>query len=310
MNKKVYILFTSLLISLILSSCQKETPIKRSKTITPYTQNQFKAYWYEQGAEISSYHLKQARYGEIHHGESVMVFVTEPFDAKKLVKPNQKTVEHLDILKLNFTKRFYTGIYPYSIMTSAFHHLNLESSHTLLKANCSIQEWCGHVYSEIKQKNQEYNYNIASYFENESIENGKQKLLPTEEGVWTQIRIQPKQLKEGEFLILPSLEYCRLKHLAYQPTLVSAKLLASEEKSTNGIWLWTYTLEFNELNRTLSIWFEQNFPYCIEKWTERSPSFKNGIKETSASLKKRISIDYWNKNKSIDQHYQKKLSLQ
>ncbi|MEM6726422.1 MAG: septum formation inhibitor Maf, partial [Bacteroidota bacterium] len=33
----------------------------------------FKQYWYNGEAELSSYSLQQARYGEIHEGEAVMV---------------------------------------------------------------------------------------------------------------------------------------------------------------------------------------------------------------------------------------------
>ncbi|MGB2691994.1 MAG: septum formation inhibitor Maf, partial [Thermodesulfobacteriota bacterium] len=40
---------------------------------------EFKAYWYDGKAEITSYKLEQARYGELHEGYAVMVFVTEDF---------------------------------------------------------------------------------------------------------------------------------------------------------------------------------------------------------------------------------------
>ncbi|MDP7238046.1 MAG: hypothetical protein QGI34_15090, partial [Candidatus Latescibacteria bacterium] len=41
----------------------------------------FGDYWYQGKAEITSYTLKQARYGEIHDGHVVLIFVTEDFSA-------------------------------------------------------------------------------------------------------------------------------------------------------------------------------------------------------------------------------------
>src|SRR5262245_19023266 len=81
-------------------------------------QDQFHGYWYQQKAELARYALSQARYGEIHKGESVLIFVTEPFWKDKQVKYEfgDKT-DSLSVLKLNFTRKFYTGIYPYSVMT-------------------------------------------------------------------------------------------------------------------------------------------------------------------------------------------------
>ena len=42
-----------------------------------YTPDQFQDYWYNHGAEISRFTLQQMRYGEIHEGDAVLVFVTE-----------------------------------------------------------------------------------------------------------------------------------------------------------------------------------------------------------------------------------------
>ena len=47
---------------------------------------QFDDYWYNGTGEISSYELKQERYGQVRQGDIVLVFVTEPFSHKKQVK--------------------------------------------------------------------------------------------------------------------------------------------------------------------------------------------------------------------------------
>lgn len=89
---------------------------------------QFKAHWFDGHAEISSYALSQSRYGENREGTAVLLFVTEDFLKKEQVKANQKSKETLPVLKLNRTKKFLTGIYPYSIMSSSFSQLRTPTS--------------------------------------------------------------------------------------------------------------------------------------------------------------------------------------
>ena len=85
--------------------------------------DQFGEFWYQGKAEITSYSLEQARYNETHTGHAVLIFVTEDFSESKQVKldnPDRVPEDRLPVLKLNLTKKFNTGIYPYSIMASVF----------------------------------------------------------------------------------------------------------------------------------------------------------------------------------------------
>lgn len=87
-------LTTILLSCLFVFACKEqkqttETPKKVSikkeekKLPTAYKPNQqFKDYWYAGKAEITSYKLEQARYGELRDGKAVLVYVTEPFYQK------------------------------------------------------------------------------------------------------------------------------------------------------------------------------------------------------------------------------------
>ncbi|MBK9488612.1 MAG: hypothetical protein IPO07_07345 [Haliscomenobacter sp.] len=78
-------------------------------------------YWFEGKAEISHYTLSQNRYRDVHPGEAVLVFVTEPFLTDKQVKNEKGQLENsTTVLKLNAIQRFTTGIYDYSVMTSVF----------------------------------------------------------------------------------------------------------------------------------------------------------------------------------------------
>jgi len=55
--------------------------------------------------------LEQARYGEIHKGRAVTIFVTEPFSKSKQVKLDDYKAagdDRANVMKLNMTKNFNT----------------------------------------------------------------------------------------------------------------------------------------------------------------------------------------------------------
>ena len=111
----------------------------------------FKTYWFDGTAEISSFKLTQSRYGEAREGSAVLIYVTEDFIENEQVKANKKSKQSKTVLKLNRTKNFITGIYPYSIMNSSFTYL--EEKKSLAKITTSIQEWCGQAYLQLNKKN-------------------------------------------------------------------------------------------------------------------------------------------------------------
>ena len=79
--------------------------------------DKFAAYWYSGKAELASYDLVQNRYGEDRNGSAVLIFVTEPFSGEKQVKlDDPSTADAVTVMKLNFTRNFTTGIYPYSMI--------------------------------------------------------------------------------------------------------------------------------------------------------------------------------------------------
>jgi hypothetical protein len=80
---------------------------KASPVASAFIQSQeFKDYWYAGEAEITSYELQQARYGEIRNGKAVLVFVTEDFLPQKQVKADRYNSTNIPVLKLNSTKKF------------------------------------------------------------------------------------------------------------------------------------------------------------------------------------------------------------
>lgn len=251
-------------------------------------------YWFAGKAEISSYDLSQSRYGENRKGSAVLIFVTEPFSPSRFVKADNPTNKDITVLKLNSVKKFNTGIYPYSIMTSTFFPFEGESH--ALKVTNSIQEWCGQAYFELLNKNK-YEIKVNSYFEGETQKYNFNKVL-LEDELWNMLKINPEDIPSGNVSILPSAEYLRLSHK-------EVKVYEANISNEGGL----LTLSIPTLNRVLNITYETKFPYKISGWKE-SILQANGDKfVTTGSLKKSILLDYWNKNKEADSTYRQAMGL-
>ena len=276
-----------LAILLLLTSCLNSGS---NETTSPPLNASQKEYWYNNEAEVTSYDLKQARYGEIHSGHAVLIFVTEPFSTEKNTKADNPTDEDISVLKLNFTKKFTTGIYPYSMMTSTF--FPFENGEHSFKVSSSSQEWCGHTYMELRNKRL-YEVTIDSYFEGESIQNLRLSKDKIEDDVWTIIRLDPEKLPVGSTMMIPSFMYLRLLH---QET--KAYPCELKRETTNDS-LSTYRIHYPDLDRTLSIQYETAFPHCIISWEETYASGWGEKKKkltTTARRIKTIKTDYWTKN--------------
>ena len=263
---------------------------------------EFKTYWYSGNAEITSYTLEQARYGELREGHAVLVFVTEPFLAGKQVKADDDDPSNIPVLKLNSTKKYLTGIYPYSIMSSTFYPV-YNDQHAIKVSN-SIQEWCGHVYSQINNREQ-FEFTSHSYFEGEADQEEKLVKSIMENELWNQLRVAPESLPLGNIELIPSLEFIRTAHIPLKAYKAKTTLT-----KTSG--LSTYTIDYQDFNRNISIIFTTEFPYSIEEWSE---TFKSGFGSNArelvskAKIKKRINTPYWRLNQNKDLIYRDSLGL-
>ena len=286
---KTKLILTFCIMSGLMVSCsQKDTSDKEVQSIS----EEFNNYWYDGKAEISSYKLRQARYGEVRDGEAVLIYVTEPFSKKSFTKADNPSRKDPSVLKLNFTKSFLTGIYPYSIMTSIFSPIN--SVEHALKVSTSIQEWCGHTYMELIKKD-DYNIGVMCYFEGEQYDH-HEEITHLEDEIWTLLRINPDRLPIGEVKMIPAFSYLRLTHQETRPYSCNAILKSEDSKSV-------YSMDFAELDRFVEIEFESTFPYQILGWEETYPCVGCETKEnlsSSATLIETIKTDYWNENSNSD----------
>ncbi|MGB5981957.1 MAG: septum formation inhibitor Maf [Nonlabens sp.] len=272
----------------------ESTPIKK-RNLDP----EFKEYWYQGKAEISSYELSQVRYGESRDGEAVMIFVTEPFDHDEQVKSDIPSESDIPILKLNATRNFTTGIYPYNIMSSTF--LPLDTDQHAVKVAGSIQEWCGQTYMQLNRNNDSYNVMLHSYFQSEGNKNFTIDNQMLENQIPLQLRLGPENMPVGEMNVIPSLEYLRLKHKETKPYSATAKLT----EIADGF---LYSIKYPELGRTIAFKTEKQFPYKILSWMDR---YNDGGRPqvSTGTLTKTIKSDYWNKNSNADSVLRDSLNL-
>ncbi len=253
----------------------------------------FRAYWYSGTAEVSSYALSQARYGEMREGQAVLVYVTEPFNPDTQVKADHPDSSSVSVLKLNRTRKFLTGIYPYSIMSSIFYPVR-DDGHAL-KVSTSVQEWCGHVFTQLNTR-ERFEITSHSYFEEEGDQQLSLPKTTLEDELWARLRLDPERLPTGEDSLIPSLEYLRLRHQPLQA--YQANLTLSEPGEVR-----TYTIAYPELNRTLELHFEGTFPYTIVGWSETYPSgFGPGapLLTSTARLIRKLNTAYWRQNSNKD----------
>ena len=236
-----------------------------------------------------------------------MIFVTEDFSRTKQVKlddPLKAGADGVKVLKLNATRNFNTGIYPYSMMASTFSPLNFAPGSTL-KVTSSSQEWCGHTFTQLNNRNNQLEVSLKSYFETEGDQNVSINRALMEDEIWNMIRLKPAELPVGSIDVVPSLFYSRLGHRPLEVENASAELNTMDTLSI-------YQLNYSEFDRTLTITFNTSFPYEIVGWEESYLSgFGPNAKRltTKAMQDKRIKLDYWSKNNLADSVWRKELNL-
>lgn len=305
--KKSDFIKQSLQVSLLLLfvicfiSCEsnKEIQVKDSNIESLNISQKTKDYWYSGKAEITSYELIQQRYGQARKGKAVLVFVTEDFDDEQLVKTNSKDQTDFSVLKLNAMKNFTTGIYPYHIMQSTF--LPMEKNQAAVKIASSIQEWCGQSYMQLEQRKQQ-EIQINSYFK--QVGNYKTKLqnYPTENALWTQLRLFPLEVNLEIDKMIPSFEYLRLNNIEVDAYQVEISQIKEKGQLTTH-------LKYPTLKRRVEITQEIGEPYSIIGWKEIVKKNDSSY-VTSAKKIEQIQIDYWNKNSNQFSYLRDSLKLQ
>jgi len=299
----------SIILIFLLTSCNGQVNTNADEPFQVSHPEKFSKYWYSGKGEINTYKIEQSRYGESRSGQVVLVYVSENFLPEKQVKREFGDKKGITVLKLNKINRFVTGIYDYSIMTSIFTPVKFREYPATLKVTCSSQDWCGQSFSQYNLRNNTLQYQQNSYFQSEGDLREDLSATYTEDDVWTRIRIEPQMLPLGKIDMIPSMEYLRLKHKDFQPYNAIASLVLQVNSSGEEFYL--YTLEYPELQRTLSIKSQASFPFKILSWEEEwNSDDESAIEKTSAQIDKTIQVPYWELNGSENMNYRDSLNLQ
>ena len=261
-----------------------------SGSATAPNSDAFGDYWYQGQAEISSYALQQARYGEIHEGEAVLIFVTEAHDPETQIKLDREAPDQVTVLKLNMMRKFLTGLYPYSMMSSVFTPVH-EPRPMPTKISTSVQEWCGHTYQQLNRTEDGYAMLLRSYFESEGDQTLELEATLLEDGLWNTIRLNPDALPLGSLQMVPGTMFQRLRHVEAGPFPAQAQWVEA------GAGRRGYQVHYPRLGRTLTIEFDVAFPHVIQSFSETAAG---GLTTTATRLVTK-QIAYWQHHSVADQ---------
>ncbi|WP_299671321.1 septum formation inhibitor Maf [uncultured Polaribacter sp.] len=289
--------------SILLVFCNNNNSEKSTRNLSKDIQKlqkhpKFNAYWYQGKAEITSYKLSQNRYGEIHEGTAVNIYVTEDFLPEKQVKADNRNENNVPILKLNSTKKYVTGIYPYALMTSTFSPI--DTNQQAIKISFSAQEWCGNTFVQLNNRNQ-FEIDFHSYFESNADRELSLEKNVLENELWNLLRINPKNLPTGNLEIIPSFEFLALNHQKIKAYKAEVSLKEKDD-------FIVYTINYPELKRMLVIKVTKEFPFTIESW-EETITQRGKILTTKAAKINTIQSAYWSKNGVTDTKERKLLGL-
>ena len=279
---------------------------------------EFYEYWGDGRAELSSYKIIQPRYGELRDGFGVMVFVTEDLNRQTLIKVESPTPEadRRYTLKLNNVLKFNTGIYDYSVMTSVFSFVRAgeggfgRDRFDFAKVSLTMQDWCGHVFDEVRATPDQLHGRLASYFE---VEGNRDYRLPrpssfvSEDELLIRIReLDGELMAVGEtqqLQLLPSLWQLRMAHQEHALVPALLKKGNVEQHQVGGsdrpAVPWTWTVEEGE--RSVTVWVASGHPRQILAWH----SSDGGRGELLTSVRE----PYWRLHGNSDEAMRERLQL-
>jgi hypothetical protein len=224
--------------------------------INQETNKTFTDYWKNGKSETTKYDLKE---DSISVGEGSLTFNID------YVEGINKT-DSIQVLHSDFTGKIQKENYDYSAMTSAYLPLNLTLRPHAMKVINSVQEPSGNSFLELSQIPKSYEIITKNTFKEKMKEHFISERKNLEDELWAKIRMNPNDLPTGDIEIIPSFAYWQ--SVRKSPNVYEAKAELKEYLGTEfiGKKLKTYTLDYPDLKRNLSIVFEGEFPFEIVGW--------------------------------------------
>lgn len=242
--------------------------------------------WDDGLAEVCLYEGKQLKYGALRDTTVSIITVREHFDPEKRVKTRPaKGEEVLNVMKQNFTRETRTGVYKYNQMASAFVR---RDSAELVKMSAVSQEWCGNSFVLWEKRGEQSELFVSNYMDDKGRE---QKTVPSKimlrEELILYLRQHLTSIEQGQSWQMANplmtnnpiylKQAIRVSELA-ERNIEGKQGIAVTLKSENGV-TETYVFQNTKL-RPLLVW--------------------NNSKGEVLILKKRMWLDYWNKNQPGD----------
>ncbi len=276
----------------------------------------FYEHWGDGRAEVSSYDVVESRYGELRSGYGVLVYVTEDIDSNTLIKVESQRAPEARIytLKLNNVLKFTTGIYDYSVMTSVFSAVKGSGGPLeLKKITLSAQEWCGHVFEEVRfDDDGGIRGDLNSYFEREGKQEyqldvaGEEHFI-SEDHLLIAIReLMGPMMDVGNrraITLLPSLWHLRVRHAPRSVVEAElykgvAEILTVAGEPTEAI-PWHWRAVGADIDKT--VWVETAQPHRILAWKDADGG--------RGELLKTLRLPYWQLHGNADLVYRDSLGI-
>ena len=277
----------------------------------------FSKHWHDGRAELSAYELIYPRYGTPRQGTAVAIFVTEPFDETRRVKPEPPSQGDYPVLKLNLVQDFATGIYDYNLMTSAFvatAPFRGRPAGAASKVSFGAQEWCGHVYAQLLFDKGAVRLQSHSYFEGEADQQERLDYPAggfSEDLLWLWARgLAAPALAPGETLKVPVLMAIARARLQHKPPSGQPAVLArSRTRSTLTVPAGSFEVEVLTAAITRGAKEKTNWRFAVEVapphrivQVERDDGYR-------AALLSSKRLPYWQLNGPGGEQHLKELGL-
>ena len=294
----------------------------------------FWAYWGDGKAELAGYSLRISRYGQLRDGSLVLIFVTEDFSDSARVKADPGKHPAGDVfpaMKLNAVRRFQTGIYEYSTMTSVFVRADglgalptagagMGKPPVLSKVSFSSQEWCGHVFHQVLPRVDSGALRLFSqshsYFDGEADD---QRTLSwsadalSEDELPLRLRRyagRPESLPAGTSRSVPLLSSLLRVRLGHQPlSIESATVEHLPERTTLVTLAGSFPARSYVVKRksgeTTTYFVEEAVPHRLLGYR----TIQSGAIVEEALLRGSTRLPYWQLNHRGNEAYLKQLGL-
>ncbi len=263
--------------------------------------------WGDGKAEISSYDVVTVQYGEARKATEVLIYVTEDMDGVTWIKDDQGKVpsdKKRKVLKLNRVRRFQTGVYDYSVMTSVFARVDKTSRERFapVRITTTIQEWCGQTYFKMMPESNGYTREIRSYFSHEGEKEDRVDTTPGtlyEDALFVQLRELDDPFVGGDDWkgeLVPSFWNAKKEKILPSPAGARFSRVDAELNGES-----VTRVEVKVGTREITFDIEKKPPKRILKW-------KTSDGETGV-LKKTVRLPYWSLNHEGDEKYLEQLGL-